>query len=71
MTTAAGRRVVMEIRSAASYLSANDARVVAGLGSAQEPVPRIEVRWPDGLVEVFEGLAVDCYHKLQRGTSGR
>ncbi|MCZ6794935.1 MAG: CRTAC1 family protein [Planctomycetota bacterium] len=60
--------VPLEVRSAASYLAANDSRLLVGLGPSNRPVPRVEVRWPDGLVEVFEGLAPDRYHTLQRGT---
>ena len=41
---------------------------VTGETSTIDPVPRVEVRWPDGLVEIFEGLAPDRYHTLQRGT---
>jgi hypothetical protein len=59
---------VMEVRSAASYQSANDSRLLVGLGESSAPVPRVEVRWPDGLKEEFVKLDADRYHKLVRGT---
>ena len=63
----AGRTRVAEVRSAASYLVANDPRVVFGL--AAEPVAGLQarVRWADGLVEVFENLEAGRYQDLQRG----
>ena len=55
-----------EVSSAFSYLAANDARVHAGLGSAQE-VTRVTVRWGDGAREQFGPLAADKVHELRRG----
>jgi hypothetical protein len=49
-----------------SYASARDPRVLFGLGDDPTP-PRVRVRWPDGKVERFEGLAVDRYQTLMRG----
>ena len=43
-----GRVLVAEKRSAASYLSQNDARVFFGLGSS-ELAERIEITWPSGI----------------------
>jgi hypothetical protein len=64
---AGGKVMVMEVRSAASYLAANDPRLVIGLGISAAPVKRVSVRWPDGLEEEFRELAPDRYHRLVRG----
>ena len=50
-----------------SYLSANDSRVLFGLGSSKD-VGRVEVHWPDGLCESWSGMGADQYVTLQRGT---
>jgi hypothetical protein len=58
-----------EVRGGGSYLSQNDFRVHFGLATAAR-VDRIEVRWPNGLEESWENLAVDRIHALKEG-SGR
>jgi hypothetical protein len=50
-----------------SYLSSSDPRVLFGLGESAD-FERIVVRWPDGLVEEWHGLAPDRYHELCRGS---
>ena len=50
-----------------SYLSANDSRVLFGLGSSKD-VGRVEVHWPDGLCEGWNGSGADRYVTLRRGT---
>lgn len=49
-----------------SYLSSHDPRVHFGIGSATR-VDRIEVRWPDGIQEVFPGRQSDQFVVLTRG----
>ncbi|PYX38528.1 MAG: RNA-binding protein [Acidobacteria bacterium] len=61
------RTMVDEVRSGASYASNNDARVHFGLGSASK-VDWLEVRWPSGLTERFEDVAVDKIQTLKEGT---
>ena len=51
---------------ATSYLSYNDPRVLFGLGRGKS-IRRIEIRWPDGTVEQFEGLKVNAYHSIAQG----
>ena len=58
-----------EVRGGGSYLSQGDFRVHFGLGAAAR-VDRIDVRWPNGLEESWEGLDVDRFHTLKEG-SGR
>jgi hypothetical protein len=54
------------INPASSYLCSNDVRAHFGLGSAKR-VDQIEVRWPDGKVELFPGGRVDRQIVLARG----
>jgi hypothetical protein len=55
-----------EVRSGSSFISNNDMRVHFGLGSATR-IDWVEVRWPSGLLEKFEGLSVDSIHTLKEG----
>ena len=53
-------------RSDVSYASANDARVLVGLGGSSEPA-RVHVTWPNGQVEEWSDVAVDRYTTLTEG----
>jgi hypothetical protein len=61
------RTLVDEVRSGSSYISQNDLRTHFGLGSAAK-LDRVQVRWPSGLVEQFNGLSVDGIHTLKEGS---
>jgi hypothetical protein len=68
ITMKAGARLfVDEVRSGSSYDSNNDMRVHFGLGSATK-LDSVQVRWPSGLTEKFDGLAVDKIHTLKEGS---
>jgi hypothetical protein len=54
-------------RSDGSYASANDPRVLVGLGASTEPV-RLKVSWPSGKTEQFGDVAVDRWTTLTEGT---
>ncbi len=54
-------------RTDGSYLSANDSRVLFGLGSLRD-VDQLEVHWPDGRCESWRGVGADRYVTLSRGT---
>ena len=54
-------------RSDGSYASANDPRVLVGLGDA-DARPAVEVRWPDGSVETWDDVAIDRWTTLAQGT---
>ncbi|PYR15545.1 MAG: CRTAC1 family protein [Acidobacteria bacterium] len=54
-------------RSDGSYASANDPRVLAGLGDSTKP-PTVRVRWPGGRVEEWRAVPVDRYTTLKEGT---
>jgi hypothetical protein len=55
-------------RADGSYASANDSRVLVGLGSSTE-VPRVRVVWPDGRVEEWSNVPIDRYTTLVEGSS--
>ena len=57
-------------RADGSYGSANDPRVLVGLGSSADR-PTLVVRWPAGRVERWNGVAVDRYVTLKEGTGER
>ena len=54
-------------RADGSYASANDPRVLVGLGDDPGPV-RVRVRWPSGRNETFPDVMVDRYITLTEGT---
>ena len=53
-------------RADGSYASANDPRVLVGLGDHAGPV-NVRVRWPTGRTEMFTGMMVDRYVTLTEG----
>jgi hypothetical protein len=53
-------------RADGSYASANDPRVVVGLGRSAA-VPRIRVIWPSGRVEEWTDVPIDRYTTLREG----
>jgi hypothetical protein len=50
-------------RSDGSYASANDPRVIVGLGASATP-PDVRITWPDGKVDTRTKLPVDRYSTL-------
>ncbi len=57
------------VRSAASYASANDPRLLFGLGAGSQSGPwQARVQWPDGSVELFTDLAAGSYTTLRQGS---
>jgi len=55
-------------RADGSYASANDPRVLVGLGDSAEP-PSVCVTWPNGRVERWSHLPIDRYTTLEEGTA--
>jgi enediyne biosynthesis protein E4 len=53
-------------RADGSYASANDPRVLVGLGDTAGEV-NVRVRWPSGRSEMFAGISVDRYLTLAEG----
>jgi hypothetical protein len=60
-----GKKHTREVRSGGSYASQNDLRLHFGLGTTTR-IPRAEVRWPDGSVQVLGTLEVDQYHEVRQ-----
>jgi len=54
-------------RSDGSYASANDPRVLVGLGTSTAPVT-VRVQWPDGKMEEWADQAIDRWTTLKQGS---
>src|SRR5262249_44861396 len=64
--TVAGKTQVAARLGGGSYLSASDHRLHFGLGPARE-VDRVEVTWPSGRLDRYQGLAADARYRLREG----
>jgi enediyne biosynthesis protein E4 len=64
--TTGGRRQVREVVSGSSYLAQNDLRAHFGLGRA-ERAERLDIRWPDGSIEVVENLQANQIVTVRQG----
>ena len=60
-----GRRLIKEVRSGGTYASQSDLRLHFGLGTARKT--DLEVRWPDGSVEKFAGVAANQFLTIREG----
>jgi hypothetical protein len=67
ITRGDGLTLWRRVRADGSYASANDPRVLAGLGGSSTPV-RIRVIWPGGASEEWNDVPVDRYTTLREGT---
>ena len=54
------------VRTDGSYASANDPRVLVGLGQSSE-LPAVRVFWPSGRVELWPDVEIDRYITLTEG----
>ena len=61
-----GSTVWRRARADGSYASANDPRVLVGLGESATPV-RVRVTWPSGRVETWSEVPADRYTTLREG----
>ena len=59
-----GKKQVFDVSSAGSYLSANDQRVVAGLGSKGE-VREVEIHWSSGKIQKVKNPEVNRYNSVK------
>jgi hypothetical protein len=64
---ASGPSLWRRARADGSYASANDPRVLVGLGPSPD-VSGVRVTWPDGRAEAFDAVPVDQYTTLTQGT---
>jgi hypothetical protein len=60
VTDNSDRQQIFDVSTAGSYLSANDARIIVGLGSAQS-VKTIEISWPSGLKQIVSNPEINRY----------
>ena len=58
------------VRSDGSYASANDPRVLVGLGD-ETAAPTVRVRWPNGGTEEWSDAGIDRWTTLKQGTGKR
>jgi hypothetical protein len=66
LVTAEGRQV-QDVRGGGSYYSQNDQRVHFGLGKSTR-IERVEIRWPNGLEEVWTDVGLDRIVTLKEGS---
>lgn len=62
VTDSAGTRQTFDVSTAGSYLSANDGRLLVGLG--ENALQSVEIRWPSGRVQRVEGLTINRYNTI-------
>ena len=55
------------VRTDGSFCSANDPRVLLGLGNRPQ-IERVRVYWPGGAAEEWREVTPDAYHDLEQGT---
>lgn len=70
VTLATGRALARRAYADGSYLSANDPRVLVGLGTATA-IRAVVVDWPDGSREQWRDLPIGRYHTLHLGKGTR
>jgi hypothetical protein len=63
---AKGKSLWRRVRTDGSYLSANDPRIIVGLGTASS-IDVVRVRWPDGAVDEWTNPRIDQYITLREG----
>jgi hypothetical protein len=66
VTDSGGRTRWRRARADGSYASANDPRVVVGLGDDRGPV-HVKVTWPDGRSDEWSAVGIDRYTTLRQG----
>jgi hypothetical protein len=65
-----GHRQIFDVSTAGSYLSANDPRIIAGLGDARG-IKNIEVRWPSGRIQQILNPGIDRYITINERDSSQ
>jgi hypothetical protein len=64
VTDGNGKKQIFDVTNAGSYLSANDSRIIVGLGEAAI-VKSVEIRWTSGVNQTLENPPVDRYHSIK------
>jgi hypothetical protein len=62
-----GTKLWRRARADGSYASANDPRVIVGLGTTAPPPVQVQIHWPSGRAEEWSGLPVSRYVTLTEG----
>ena len=62
-----GPTIWRRARADGSYASANDPRVIAGLGASTVP-STVRIVWPSGRAEEWAEVPIDRYTTLREGT---
>ncbi len=64
--TSTSRSQLEEVKAGSSYLSTNDPRLHFGL-AADATMDKVEIRWPNGTVEVLKNLPADVIYTVIEG----
>lgn len=64
VTNSNNKKQIFDVSRAGSYLSANDSRIIAGLGDSAG-VKSVEIRWTSGKIQKFEDMPIDRYHLIK------
>ena len=60
-----GRTMIRWVTGGGSYLASHDKRMVFGLGRGPAPESlSVEIRWPNGQVQMVSGLTPNRYHRI-------
>lgn len=70
VTSLTGQKQIFYAGTSGSYLSSNDPRIVAGLGTARG-VRSVEVRWPSGRVQTLANPPIDRYIRITEPEGGQ
>jgi len=65
LVTTGKKKQMAEVRSGGSYLSQSDLRLHFGLGEISR-IDKVEVQWPNGKTQVFEGINADRFYHLKQ-----
>lgn len=66
VTDVTGRKQIVDVSTAGSYLSANDPRIIAGLG-VTVGVRAVEVYWPSSRTQMLSNPDIDRYLTINEG----
>ncbi len=64
ITDSNNRKQIFDLSGAGSYLSANDLRLIVGLGE-QTSIKSIEIRWTSGRIQTIEKPPIDRYSVIK------
>lgn len=68
VTDSASNRQIFDANTSGSYLSANDPRIVVGLGPTAS-VRKVEIKWPSGINQVISEPLLDRYLVITEPTA--